>query len=37
MKYILSLDTTSKYSSIAISKNEKIEIEYNFGNNKIKS
>jgi tRNA threonylcarbamoyladenosine biosynthesis protein TsaB len=30
MKYILSLDTTSKYSSIAISKNEKIEIEYNF-------
>ena len=30
MKYILSLDTTSKFSSISISKGEKIQIEYNF-------
>lgn len=30
MKYILSFDTTSKFSSISISKGEKIQIKYNF-------
>lgn len=33
MKYILSLDTTSKFSSISISKGEKTQIEYNFTTN----